>query len=244
MRDNNQRRAPLNTVIDTAMRGALKDTFTSVPGHVIAFDAATQRAQVQIGIVRVDINGATFEIPPIVDVPVSFPGDDYVLEYEIKPGCEGDIHFSQRCMDGWKQTGGIAANPVARFHNKQDAKFIPGIRSLTNAIANFANNGIRLRDKTGNRYVWIKNDDIIEIKNASATTTYAEDGTITTQNDSGHMTLMADGNVDINGVIITPQGQIMLPGTGGLKLANGIDAESHKHTGVTTGSGTSGGPTN
>jgi hypothetical protein len=42
----------------------------------------------------VDINGATFEIPPIVDVPVSFPGDDYVLEYEIKPGCEGDIHFS------------------------------------------------------------------------------------------------------------------------------------------------------
>lgn len=244
MRDNNQRRAPLNTVIDAAMRGALMDTFTSVPGHVIAFNAATQRAQVQIGIQRVDIDGVTFNVPPIVDVPVSFPGDDYVLEYQIDPGCEGDIHFSQRCMDAWKQTGGIAANPVARFHNKQDAKFIPGIRSLTNAIANFANNGIRLRDKTGNRYVWIKNNNSIEIKNASATTTYAGDGTITTQNNSGHMTLMADGNVDINGVIITPQGQITLPGTGGLKLANGIDAESHRHTGVTTGSGTSGGPTN
>lgn len=244
MRDNNQRRAPLNTVIDAAMRGALMDTFTSVPGHVIAFNAATQRAQVQIGIQRVDIDGVTFNVPPIVDVPVSFPGDDYVLEYQIDPGCEGDIHFSQRCMDAWKQTGGIATNPVARFHNKQDAKFIPGIRSLVNAISNFANNGIRLRDKTGNRYVWIKNDNSIEIKNASATTTYAGDGTITTQNNSGHMTLMADGNVDINGVIITPQGQITLPGTGGLKLANGINAESHRHTGVTTGSGTSGGPTN
>lgn len=244
MRDNNQRRAPLNTVIDAAMRGALMDTFTSVPGHVIAFNAATQRAQVQIGIQRVDIDGVTFNIPPIVDVPVSFPGDDYVLEYQIDPGCEGDIHFSQRCMDAWKQTGGIAANPVARFHNKQDAKFIPGIRSLMNAISNFSNNGIRLRDKTGNRYVWIKNDNTLAVKNASATTTYAGDGTITTQNNSGHMTLMADGNVDINGVIITPQGQITLPGTGGLKLANGINAESHRHTGVTTGSGTSGGPTN
>lgn len=244
MRDNNQRRAPLNTVIDAAMRGALMDTFTSVPGYVVAFDAATQRAQVQIGIQRVDIDGMTFNVPPIVDVPVSFPGDDYVLEYQIDPGCEGDIHFSQRCMDAWKQTGGIAANPVARFHNKQDAKFIPGIRSLTNAIANFANNGIRLRDKTGNRYVWIKNNNSIEIKNASATTMYAGDGTVTTQNNSGHMTLMADGNVDINGVIITPEGQITLPGTGGLKLANGVNAESHRHTGVTTGSGTSGGPTN
>lgn len=244
MRDNNQRRAPLNTVIDAAMRGALMDTFTSVPGYVIAFNAATQRAQVQIGIQRVDIDGVTFNVPPIVDVPVSFPGDDYVLEYQIDPGCEGDIHFSQRCMDAWKQTGGIATNPVARFHNKQDAKFIPGIRSLVNAISNFANNGIRLRDKTGNRYVWIKNDDILVVKNASATTTYTGDGTVTTQNNSGHVSLMADGNVDINGVIITPQGQITLPGTGGLKLANGINAESHRHTGVTTGSGTSGGPTN
>lgn len=244
MRDNNQRRAPLNTVIDAAMRGALMDTFTSVPGYVIAFNATTQRAQVQIGIQRVDIDGAIFEIPPIVDVPVSFPGDDYVLEYQIDPGCEGDIHFSQRCMDGWKQTGGIAANPVARFHNKQDAKFIPGIRSLTNAIANFANNGVRIRDKTGNRYVWIKNDNTLVVKNGAVTTTYGSDNSVSTANATGHMTLMANGNVDINGVIITPQGQITLPGTGGLKLANGVNAESHRHTGVTTGSGTSGGPTN
>ncbi len=244
MRDNNQRRAPVQTVIDAAVSGALMDTFTSIPGYVVAFDAATQRAQVQIGIMRVNKDGSTFDIPPIVDVPVSFPGDDYVLEYEIKPGCEGDIHFSQRCIDAWKQTGGIAANPVARFHNKQDAKFIPGIRSLTNAIANFANNGVRIRNATGDRYVWIKNDNTLEIKNAGATTTYGSNGAVSTVNASGHVNLLANGNVDINGVIITPNGQITLPTTGGLKLANGVNAESHKHTGVQAGSGTSGGPTN
>lgn len=229
MRDNNQRRAPLNTVIDAAMRGALKDTFTSVPGYVVAFNAATQRAQVQIGIVRVDIDGAIFEIPPIVDVPVSFPGDDYVLEYEIKPGCEGDIHFSQRCMDGWKQTGGIAANPVARFHNKQDAKFIPGIRSLTNAIANFANNGVRIRDASGNRYVWIKNDNTLVVKNGTATTTYGSDNSVSTANATGHMNLLGNGNVNINGVVIDVNGNIQMPSGSGLVDGNGIPLQSHRH---------------
>lgn len=229
MRDNNQRRAPLNTVIDAAMRGALKDTFTSVPGYVVAFNAATQRAQVQIGIVRVDIDGAIFEIPPIVDVPVSFPGDDYVLEYEIKPGCEGDIHFSQRCMDGWKQTGGIAANPVARFHNKQDAKFIPGIRSLTNAIANFANNGVRIRDASGNRYVWIKNDNTLVVKNGAATTTYGSDNSVSTANATGHMNLLGNGNVNINGVVIDINGNIQMPSGSGFVDGNGIPLQSHRH---------------
>ena len=244
MRDNNQRRAPVQTVIDAAVSGALMDTFTSIPGYVVAFDAATQRAQVQIGVVRVNKDGSTFDIPPIVDVPVSFPGDDYVLEYEIKPGCEGDIHFSQRCIDAWKQTGGIAANPVARFHNKQDAKFIPGIRSLTNAIANFANNGVRIRNAAGDRYVWIKNDDTLQIKNAGAVTTYGADGSVMTTNTSGHNNLLANGNVDINGVIITPTGHITLPASGGLILANGVAAETHRHTGVESGNSNSGGPVN
>lgn len=229
MRDNNQRRAPVQTVIDAAVSGALMDTFTSIPGYVVAFDAATQRAQVQIGIMRVNKDGSTFDIPPIVDVPVSFPGDDYVLEYEIKPGCEGDIHFSQRCIDAWKQTGGIADNPVARFHNKQDAKFIPGIRSLTNAIANFANNGVRIRNAAGDRYVWIKNDDTLQIKNAGAVTTYGADGSVMTNNTSGHNNLLANGNVDINGVIITPTGRMSIPPGGGITDANGVPMETHRH---------------
>lgn len=244
MRDDNPRRAPLQDVLDRAMSGALRDTFTSVPGHIIAFNAATQRAQVQIGIVRVDVDGTVYELPPIVDVPVSFPGDDYILEYQIDPGCEGDIHFSQRCMDGWKQTGGIADNPVARFHNKQDAKFIPGIRSLVNAISNFANSGIRLRDKTGNRHVWIKNDGTLVVKNGNAVTTYGADNSVSTTNGSGYINLLASGIVNINGVTFSPVGRVTVPNGGGLTLANGVQAEAHKHSGVQTGGGTSGGPVN
>ena len=206
------RKAPLQHVIDAAMGGAVKDIYTCVPGHILAFDPDTQRAQVQIGIQRVQTDGTTFDPPPIVDVPVSFPGDNYVLEFEIKPGCEGSVYFSQRCTDGWKQTGGIAANPVARFHHPQDAHFVPGIRSLGNVIPAFANDGVRIRDTSGNRYVWIKND-----------------GTLVMQNATGNITMMANGNVVINGVIFTPQGQITSPAGGGFTGSNGVPYETHRH---------------
>ena len=43
-----------------AFRELMKGVFTSVPGHVLTFDPVTQLAQVQVGIVRVDINDAEF----------------------------------------------------------------------------------------------------------------------------------------------------------------------------------------
>lgn len=207
-----KREAPLQKVIDAALAGAVKDIYTCVPGYIIAFDPSTQRAQVQIGIQRVQTDGTTFDPPPIVDVPVSFPGDRYVLEFEIKPGCEGSIYFSQRCIDGWKQTGGVADNPVARFHHPQDAHFVPGIRSLGNVIPGFVNDGVRLRDTQGNRHIWIKSND-----------------TLVMQNATGNITMLANGNVVINGVVFTPQGQITPPPGGGFTGSNGVPYETHRH---------------
>lgn len=237
MRDNNQRRAPLNTVIQTAFQNNMKDVYTGIPGHILAFNPSTQRAQVQIGIIRVQVDETTFNVPPIVDVPVQFPGDDYVLEYQINPGCEGYIHFSQRCLDGWKQTGGIADNPVARFHNKQDAFFAPGGRSLANPIAAFSNDGVRLRDSTGNRHVWIKNDGSMVVKNGQSVTTYGSDNSIVTTNGAGTINIMSDGNIVINGVIFSPTGTVTPPSGGGFTGSNGVPYEAHRHneTGTITG---------
>lgn len=238
MSTNNQRSTPSNVLIATAFRNNMKDVYTGIAGHVLAFDPVTQRAQVQIGVVRVNIDDTTFEPSPIVDVPVQFPGDDYVLEFQIKPGCEGFIHFSQRCLDGWKQTGGVADNPVARFHNKQDAFFSPGGRSRGKVITTFANDGVRLRDKTGNRHVWIKNDGSIVIRNGSATTTHAANNSVTITNGAGTIQLLANGNISINGVIFTPTGMITAPSGGGFTGSNGVPYESHRHTETGTVTGT------
>lgn len=210
-------RAKQTRMIRDAFREAMKGVCTSIPGHVLTFDPDTQLAQVQPGIMRVDINGAEFKVPPIIEVPVYFPGGDYCVEYQIDPLCEGDILFSQRCIDGWIQSGGVAANPIGRFHSMQDAMFLPGFRSQPNVLPSFQNNGVRMRNKAGTQFVWLKNDN-----------------TISMQNGAGSFELLADGSFLINGLKITVDGDVV--------TAAGISLNKHRTSGVTPGSGTSGVP--
>jgi len=213
----NDNRAKQTRMIRTVFRELLKDVCTCVPGHVLAFDPVRQLAQVQVGIQRVDINNASFTVPPIIEVPVCFPGGDFALEYQIDPGCEGLIHFSQRCVDGWLQSGGVAANPIGRFHNLQDALFMPGYRSLPNVLPDFQNNGIRLRNEAGDQFAWLKNDGSIAVENAA-----------------GHIRIAADGTVTINGATITPAGDVV--------SATGISLSTHAHGGVQSGGSNTGAP--
>lgn len=221
-------------LIRNAFGELMKDVCTSIPGHVLTFDPLTQRAQVQIGILRVDVNDATFTIPPIVEVPVHFPGGDFAIEYQIDEGCEGDILFSQRCIDGWVQSGGVATNPRGRFHNMQDAMFLPGFRSQPNVLPSFQNNGVRMRNKAGTQFFWLKNDNSISMDNGVARFNVLADGTTMMQNGAGSFQLMADGSFLINGLKITPDGNVI--------TAAGINLNTHRHSGVTPGSGTSGVP--
>lgn len=216
-------RASQPQVLREAFREMMKNVATSSPGHILAFDPVTQLAQVQIGIMRVDLNGAAFEPPTIIETPVYFPGGDYHIEYQIDPGCEGDILFSQRCIDGWLQTGGVATNPIGRFHDPQDAFFLPGFRSMPNKLPAFQNNGVRLSNKEGTQFVWMKND-----------------GSISMENGAGHIRLAASGVVTINGVTIDPASLVTTPND---VKAGTIFLKTHRHTGVTTGAGTSGTPT-
>lgn len=234
---SNTKRASGSQVQRVAFAENMKSVYTSIPGHVLSFDPKTQRAQIQIGIQRVDINGIAWVPAPIVDVPVQFPGDGFTIEYQIDVGCEGVVLFSQRCIDGWKQTGGTADNPAARFHNQQDAMFVPGIRSLPNVIKNFSNNGIKLRNEDGTQYAWLKNDGSLAVGNAHASVNIAANGLVNILNASGSIQLLANGNAVINGVVFTPQGRITPPPGGGFTGSNGVPYENHRHdeTGSITG---------
>lgn len=157
-------RANLTDLIKRSFSEMMKDVATSIPGHILAFDSDTQLAQIQIGIQRIDIKGVSFTPPPLIEVPVYFSGGSFLVEHQIDPGDEGIILFSQRCIDGWLNTGGVADNPILRFHDFSDAMFLPGVRSQPNKIESFANNGVRLRNADGTQYVWLKNDGTVEIK--------------------------------------------------------------------------------
>lgn len=154
----------LTNLIKTTFREEMKKVGTSIPGHIISFDPQTQTAQIQIGIVRVDVNGERFEPPPLIKCPVLFSGgSQFLIEHQIDPKDECLIIFSQRCIDAWVNSGGIANNPILRYHEFDDAIVIPGVRSQPNKISNFENNGVRLRNKNGDKFIWLKNDGTAEI---------------------------------------------------------------------------------
>lgn len=225
----------------TVFRELMKGICTSVPCHVLTFDPVLQRAQVQIGVEVVATAGFTDRLPPIADVPVLFlGGTQYSMTHQISPGDEGMILFSQRCADGWKQTGGVATNPLARFHDMHDAFFVPGFRPLPTCISDFPNDGIRMQSRDGQHHVWIKSNGEIVADNGQAIVSIEPGGGISLTNSGGHIKLLADGSVDINGAIINTDGTIVADNV----TYGGVSGKDHKHTNVQNGPHTSGGPVN
>lgn len=199
----------------------MKEVGTSVPGHVLAFDVDTQLVQIQVGVKEVLVNGETLTIDPIIEVPVYFAGGGYCVEYQIDPENEGIILFSQRCIDGWVNTGGVAENPIRRFNDYADAMFLPGMRSQPNKLQNFQNNGIRLRNPAGDRYIWLKNDGTAEMNVTSLSVTGDTD--ITGQ-------LAVDGDVGASGEVSALVTAVP---------ATAVNLSTHPHTSAAPGSRTS-----
>lgn len=230
----NTRRTPILTALNKVIEEALKEVYTAIPAHIIKFDSETQLAQIELGIERVDIDGTRWTPPPIIETPVLFTGDQYSLEFEIHSGCEGLAVFSQRCIDAWVQTGGVASNPLRRFFDIQDAFFIPGFRPKASVLSDFKNNGIRLRNPDSNQYVWIKNNGDVEAANGSGKVSIDNNGAITLSNGGGSIVLDASGKVTINGLTITAEGKLTDSG--------GISLNSHVHSGVESGGSNTGVP--
>ncbi|AYG07763.1 hypothetical protein D7M10_11965 [Pseudomonas fluorescens] len=147
----------------------LKDNMrTSVPGHVLSFNPATQMAEVQIGLMLENRLGSQQPRRPIIHVPVQFWGAaGGTLECRVANGTEGVLFFSQECIDSWVDQGGVAVKSEPRRFSINDAYFIPGVRSIPGAISDFSNDGIRLRSNDGSAYFWIHDNKTLEIGGVS-----------------------------------------------------------------------------
>ncbi|WRQ13138.1 baseplate spike [Vibrio phage vB_VpM-pA2SJ1] len=227
---------PLFEYIDESIEDRIEQIFTSLPGHVIEFDPDTGLVKVQPGIQRVW--GEKEEIikpAPIVEVPLQiYGGSDYYVECEINYGDEGLIVFSQRCIDAWVQSGGIATKVSNRMFDETDAFFIPGVHSIQNRAKGHSNNGIRLRNKSGDKFIHLKNDGSAQIDvtrlTVNAQTTINGDTTI-------------NGNTSISKSLTVAQ-TVKAATINALSslLVKGLEMLGHKHGGVEPGKGTTGGP--
>ena len=110
------------------MDSRLASVHTAMPGVIETYDADTQRAVVDPS-PRVLIDGGDpVERPPLVNVPVIFPGGGGVtLALSMQPGDPVLLIVSERGIGPWKEmsTPGDYTPPRSRFFSLADAFALP-----------------------------------------------------------------------------------------------------------------------
>lgn len=221
-----------------ALEGHQTQVWTALPGIIESFDAGAVTCVVQPAIkaqVRAP-DGSTqwVALPLLLDCPVVFPrGGGCTLTFPIAQGDECLVVFASRCIDSWWTSGGVQVQSEFRMHDLSDGFCLPGPFSQATKISGISTTTVQLRSNDGSTFVEL--DPAGKIVNVTApggmtlnTPTVTITGVINVQNANSAPTAMAiNGNTNFTGQV----------------SANGhrID-DSHKHSGVTTGSGNTGTP--
>lgn len=186
---------------------------TMMLAECVSFDAGRNCVTVQ-PLLQTNIDGNVSNIPPIKDVPVGFyQAGGFVITHKPSTGDVCMLLISDRNISKWKLTGGIVDPKSPQHHNMNDAVAYFGLNAFPDAIGGIKG-GIDIRSKDGGNSLNV----------ASGTATLTLGGTeIFSATASG---------VAFSVPVTAPQ-----------VTAGGIALTTHKHTGVDTGSGTSGGPT-
>lgn len=245
-----------NTII-SAFDSQMQNLYTIIPCIVVAVRDGLngQVVDIQPTINQKSQDGTVAERPVIGNVPVSFQVSKKAgFTFPIEAGDTGTALFSMRNMDGWKAGNGRPASPMnfAKM-DKSDAIFLPGIQPPGIAVNNPAKHVLTHSTKDtvifGNlggteAEVRIKADGSIGITTSNMPIII--EGSDVTVNASNSINLNAQTmTVDVPSMTfignITHQGDYTQVGTYTL---NSININLHKHTGVQTGTGTSGPSTN
>jgi hypothetical protein len=236
--DRRERIENLNEMLLVALQGWQADIWTALPGIVQSFDPVKQTCEVQPAIrfkitdpalqtyqsstMVMDPSGqfAWEQMPKLLDCPVVFPGGGGVtLTFPIKPGDEVLVVIASRCIDSWWQQGGIQNQNLMRMHDLSDGFVIPQPRSQKRVFT-VSTDAAQLRTDDGSVAVELNPTT----KGVKVTTT--GDAEVTATN------IKLTGSVKITGALEV---------TGGATIG-GIVFGTHRHTGVQTGGGVSGGP--
>lgn len=223
---------PLTQVL-VAQRSAQSKLWTSLPGIIQSFDPLAMTCVVQPAIQSFvtgdDGSMVLTTLPLLLDCPVQFPaGGGCTLTFPVKPNDECLIVFASRCIDSWWQSGGIQAQAELRMHDLSDGFALLGFRSQPRVISGISGTAAQLRSDDGQAFVEVN------------PTSHAINA-ITT----GPMTASAAGGMTLTAPLVTINGDIQVNGrvdtTGDVK-AGTISLQTHRTSGVTPGTGTSGVP--
>ena len=222
-----------------ALESAQANIWTAIPGVVTAVDLTAQTVSVQPSvqgsISAPDGSSRSVNLPLLVDVPIVWPrAGGFALTFPIAANDEVLVVFASRCIDSWWQSGGVGAQAEVRMHDLSDGFAVLAPTSQPRKLSNVSSSNVQLRDDAGTTYVEIAPGGKIKLLGATSIDLNAPTVNIAATNININGTTNQTGAMNMNGQVTQ---------TGGMSIG-GITFASHKHTGVQTGGGTSGGPTN
>lgn len=207
-----------------------------LPARVVSYDRSTNRAMVVPLVKVLTTDGRQVQRAQIASVPVmQFGGGGVALSFHLQPGALGWIKANDRDISIVMQAYKDNAPNTLRKHSFSDAVFIPDVMHGVTINAEDAGHAVlQTLDGSVRVAIW---PDRVKIT-AGALSATVGPSAITLVNGAQTVTVGAAGTAIAGPVAFS--GPVDM--TGGLTV-NGIPFGSHKHTGVTIGGGTSGGPT-
>lgn len=252
----------LTDIIITQVQIEQSKLNTAIPCIVtnVVGDLTNQRVDVQPSVNTYYKDGTSAEEEQILGVPVVFPSSSTsIISWPISVGDTVYCVFSQRSIDNFKSGDGRPTIPSDyRKMSRRDAVAFPGLtpfgKSLNNpaarkwphsthdlVISHNVGQGTEVEIRLKENGDLVINTDLNIITNSKTATVNA---TTSITLAAPLMTVNVPqtdwtGNITLTGNILHTGNYTMT----GVATFNGIPFMTHKHTGVTPGGGTSGGPT-
>ncbi|HGE8301168.1 TPA: Gp138 family membrane-puncturing spike protein [Serratia marcescens] len=247
---NNERQDSPELVLKAVADSLSTSLRVAMPGIIQSFDAGTVTATIQpavkASVRQSDGSLSSVALPLLVDVPVVFPrGGGVTLTFPVAAGDECLVVFADRCIDYWWQNGGVQEPVDQRQHHLADAFALVGPQSQAKIISGISTNTAQLRTDDGAAFIELDpGSHAVNVTTHGKLTASAQGGT-----EINSPEIVLNGNVTINGNLSQGMGD----GGGSAKMhgpvtvtndvtAGGISLQTHKHGGVETGGGQTGGP--
>jgi hypothetical protein len=160
-------RNSLSDAVSAATHAERVDIWTSLPGRLVSFDPATQRATVETCLMPRH-NGKAVPMTQLKDVPVEFPrGGGFAMTWPLQPGDGGQVTFQARDIGAWEGGQAVAPAPTARMHDLSDAVFRPGLEPKPAALTNYNTENFEIRSLDGQTKIEISDQGTFAFQNAS-----------------------------------------------------------------------------
>lgn len=123
-------------------------------GIVQSFDPVKQTVTVRLATTENIIKaGAVVQQDPYLlsDVPIKMPrAGGFSITFPIQPGDEVIVHFCDKCIDAWHQSGNATNNQLEwRRHDLSDGVADFSVWSEPNALSNYSTDSLQIRSDDG-----------------------------------------------------------------------------------------------